>query len=104
MTSSTREPDAQEHEHSLPTEATARDSSPETETTAEEKKAAAEKPATVDEDNSNGKIMGRSKGKLAVIMAALCMAVFLAALDVTIITTALPTISQHFNSAAGYTW
>lgn len=32
------------------------------------------------------------------------MAVFLAALDVTIITTALPTISQHFDSAAGYTW
>jgi hypothetical protein len=36
---------------------------------------------------------GRSKGKIALIMSALCMAVFLAALDVTIITTALPTIS-----------
>merc|ERR1711939_634091 len=46
----------------------------------------------------------RSKGKIAVIMAALMMAVFLAALDVTIITTALPTISEHFNSTAGYTW
>jgi MFS family permease len=32
------------------------------------------------------------------------MCVFLAALDVTIITTALPTISEHFNSIAGYTW
>lgn len=32
------------------------------------------------------------------------MAVFLAALDVTIITTALPTISAHFHSTAGYTW
>lgn len=32
------------------------------------------------------------------------MAVFLAALDVTIITTALPTISEHFHSSAGYTW
>ncbi|KAK5674768.1 hypothetical protein LTS10_012504 [Elasticomyces elasticus] len=46
----------------------------------------------------------RSKGKIAVIMAALMMAVFLAALDVTIITTALPTISEHFHSASGYTW
>lgn len=47
---------------------------------------------------------GRSKGKIALIMLALCMAVFLAALDVTIITTALPTISEHFDSTAGYTW
>lgn len=46
----------------------------------------------------------RSKGKIALIMLALCMAVFLAALDVTIITTALPTISEHFQSSAGYTW
>jgi len=47
---------------------------------------------------------GRSKGKVAVIMLALCMAVFLAALDVTIVTTALPTITEHFGSASGYTW
>ncbi|KAK5011011.1 hypothetical protein LTR39_004603, partial [Cryomyces antarcticus] len=47
---------------------------------------------------------GRSKDKIAVIMFALGMAVFLAALDVTIITTALPTISEHFHSSAGYTW
>lgn len=46
----------------------------------------------------------RSKGKIAVIMLALCLAVFLAALDVTIITTALPTISEHFHSTSGYTW
>lgn len=32
------------------------------------------------------------------------MAVFLAALDITIITTALPTISEYFHSADGYTW
>ncbi|KAH7348839.1 major facilitator superfamily domain-containing protein [Rhexocercosporidium sp. MPI-PUGE-AT-0058] len=30
--------------------------------------------------------------------------VFLAALDTTITTTALPTIASHFNSSAGYTW
>lgn len=47
---------------------------------------------------------GRSKGKVALIMFALCMAVFLAALDVTIVTTALPTISEYFQSTAGYTW
>ncbi|QDS67987.1 hypothetical protein FKW77_009249 [Venturia effusa] len=46
----------------------------------------------------------RSKGRTALIMSALCMAVFLAALDTTIITTALPSISEHFHSAAGYTW
>jgi len=42
--------------------------------------------------------------KKAIIMLALCMAVFLAAVDVTIITTALPTISEHFHSASGYIW
>ncbi|KAK5134375.1 hypothetical protein LTR08_006555 [Meristemomyces frigidus] len=49
-------------------------------------------------------IRERSKGKIIVIMLALCMAVFLAALDVTIVTTALPTISEHFGSSSGYTW
>ena len=39
------------------------------------------------------------------IMFSLCMALFLAALDVTIITTALPTIARHFTAtAADYTW
>ncbi|KAI9662289.1 MAG: hypothetical protein M1821_008456 [Bathelium mastoideum] len=46
----------------------------------------------------------RSKAQIALIMSALGMAVFLAAIDVTIITTALPTISGHFGSASGYTW
>ena len=40
----------------------------------------------------------------AILVTALCFCVFLAALDVTIITTALPTISEHFGSGAGYTW
>jgi MFS family permease len=31
-------------------------------------------------------------------------AVFLAALDITIVSTALPTISQEFQSTQGYTW
>lgn len=47
----------------------------------------------------------RSKGKTALIMAALMMAVFLAALDMTIVTTALPTIAADFQvSNADYTW
>ncbi|KAI4235062.1 MAG: hypothetical protein LQ349_003410 [Xanthoria aureola] len=47
----------------------------------------------------------RSKGKTTLIMLALCIAVFLAALDTTIITTAIPTIAVRFNaSAADYTW
>ncbi|THX75890.1 putative major facilitator superfamily transporter [Aureobasidium pullulans] len=55
---------------------------------------------TDDDDPYNG----RSKSKVAVIMLALCTAVFLGTLDSTIVTTALPTITEHFNSASGYTW
>jgi predicted MFS family arabinose efflux permease len=46
----------------------------------------------------------RSKIKIALIMFSLAVAVLLVALDITIVTTALPTISAEFNSAAGYTW
>jgi fucose permease len=46
----------------------------------------------------------RTKLQTVVIMASLCASVFLAALDTTIVTTALPTISEYFHSNAGYTW
>ena len=47
----------------------------------------------------------RSKLKITLIMLSLCIAVFLAALDTTIITTAVPTISAVYNaSEADYTW
>jgi MFS family permease len=47
----------------------------------------------------------RSEGKTALIMLALRLPVFLAALDMTIIATALPTIAAHFKtSGAGYSW
>lgn len=46
----------------------------------------------------------RTRLQTGLIVAALCSAVFLAALDVTITTVAIPTISTDFNSAAGYTW
>jgi hypothetical protein len=37
-------------------------------------------------------------------MTSLCACVFVAALEVTIISTALPTIAAHFASPSGYTW
>ncbi|ESZ93125.1 hypothetical protein SBOR_6497 [Sclerotinia borealis F-4128] len=46
----------------------------------------------------------RTQLETIIIMLSLCSSVFLAALDVSIITTALPTISTHFHSDAGYTW
>ncbi|KAI5861486.1 MFS general substrate transporter [Durotheca rogersii] len=46
---------------------------------------------------------GRTKLETTLIMFALCSALFLAALDVTIITTAIPTITEQFRSPAGAT-
>ncbi|KAI0178575.1 MFS general substrate transporter [Hypoxylon sp. FL1284] len=46
----------------------------------------------------------RTKWETTLIVLALCSALFLAALDVTIITTAIPTITEQFRSPAGYTW
>jgi EmrB/QacA subfamily drug resistance transporter len=46
----------------------------------------------------------RSPLRIALIMLALCFAVFLVALDVTIVTTALPTITEDLSSGAAYTW
>ncbi|KAK2774453.1 multidrug resistance protein fnx1 [Colletotrichum kahawae] len=47
---------------------------------------------------------GRTKLETTLIVLSLCAALFLAALDVTIITTAVPTIAQEFNSNIGYIW
>ncbi|KAI1463160.1 MFS general substrate transporter [Daldinia caldariorum] len=47
---------------------------------------------------------GRTKFQTTIIIFALCSALFLAALDVTIVTTAIPTITEQFQSPAGYTW
>ncbi|KAL4879581.1 major facilitator superfamily domain-containing protein [Aspergillus karnatakaensis] len=45
------------------------------------------------------------KKKIAVVMGALCLVLFLAALDMTIISTALPTMATDFNaSESGYSW
>ncbi|KAI4206265.1 MAG: hypothetical protein LQ348_001028 [Seirophora lacunosa] len=59
-----------------------------------------EKPVAAHEEEPK-----MSTAKVALIMLALCIAVFLAALDTTIITTAVPTIASRFNaSQADYTW
>ncbi|KAG0648700.1 MFS acetylaranotin efflux transporter ataA, partial [Hyphodiscus hymeniophilus] len=42
--------------------------------------------------------------KLWIILAALCLAVFLVALDQTIISTAIPKITDHFNSIQDIGW
>lgn len=46
----------------------------------------------------------QSLAKIATVMVSLCACVFLAALEVTIVSTALPTIASHFASDSGYTW
>jgi hypothetical protein len=47
----------------------------------------------------------KKKGKVALTLLAICLAVFLAALDVTIVTTALPSIIADFNaSESDFAW
>ncbi|KAI8305353.1 Efflux pump dotC [Colletotrichum sp. SAR11_59] len=58
-------------------------------------------PADADADAPEA---GRTKLETTLIVLSLCAALFLAALDVTIITTAVPTIAQEFNSNIGYIW
>ena len=46
----------------------------------------------------------RSRTNITLIMSAIGLAVLLAALDITIVTTALETISSDLHSSAGFTW
>ncbi|KAF4637455.1 hypothetical protein G7Y89_g608 [Cudoniella acicularis] len=46
----------------------------------------------------------RAKLPIAIIMSSLCACVFVAAVDITIISTALPAIAGNFHSATGYQW
>ncbi len=46
----------------------------------------------------------RTRLQTVLIMLSLGSALFLAALDVTIVTVAVPTISGEFDSTVGYTW
>ncbi|GLA07205.1 hypothetical protein AnigIFM60653_008159 [Aspergillus niger] len=45
-----------------------------------------------------------NKTAITCTMLSLCLSVLLSALDLTIITTAIPSIVGTFNSATGYTW
>jgi hypothetical protein len=64
---------------------------PGTATGTTEKEAHVEKDAEEDMEYPHGP-------KLWIILAALCLAIFLVALDQTIISTAIPKITDHFNS------
>lgn len=64
----------------------------------------AEPKETLEVEAQEGGPAQRSKLKIALIMLSLGIAVLLVALDITIVTTALPTIAEKFNSASGYTW
>ncbi|KAI4663509.1 uncharacterized protein J4E78_003924 [Alternaria triticimaculans] len=55
----------------------------------------------VEEDAQSGK---RSRLRMVAIITALFLSLFVSALDATIVSTALPTISRDLNSATGYTW
>jgi hypothetical protein len=55
-------------------------------------------------DAHDGTRPQRSKLQIALIMLSLGIAVLLVALDITIVTTALPTIAETFHSASGFTW
>ncbi|KAH6669717.1 major facilitator superfamily domain-containing protein [Plectosphaerella plurivora] len=46
----------------------------------------------------------RTKFETALIVASLMAALFLAALDVSIVATIVPTVSQEFQSSTGYVW
>ncbi|KAF4540318.1 MFS transporter [Lasiodiplodia theobromae] len=46
----------------------------------------------------------RSNFRVTAIMMALYLALFVAALDQTIVSTAIPTITSSLHSASGYTW
>jgi fucose permease len=61
-------------------------------------------PPTSPTPNNTNPEASRTALETTIIMLSLCASVFLAALDTTIITTALPTISEYFHSNAGYTW
>ena len=46
----------------------------------------------------------RTRFRIFAILSSLYVALFISAVNTTIITTALPTIATYFHSTAGYTW
>jgi EmrB/QacA subfamily drug resistance transporter len=70
----------------------------------EKDKTAPEKEAEAEEATEQDQLEYPTGMKLAVIIAALALAVFLMALDNTIIATAIPKITDHFNSLTDVGW
>ncbi|PYH94827.1 MFS general substrate transporter [Aspergillus ellipticus CBS 707.79] len=55
-------------------------------------------------DDPNSPPKGRSKLRTYSIILMLCLVLFISALDQTIVSTAIPSMTKDFHSAAGYTW
>ncbi|KAH8807333.1 DNA repair protein RAD50 [Xylogone sp. PMI_703] len=60
-------------------------------------------PGTEHREGSNA-TLSRSKFRITMILVACFLSVFVAALDVTIIATAVPTITSELHSPSGYAW
>ncbi|KAJ5549240.1 Efflux pump dotC [Penicillium frequentans] len=76
---------------------------PDSPTSIDAPKENAQSGAPLDRTPSSAQKMG--KKKIILVMVALCMALFLAALDMTIISTALVTIADNFHATeSGYSW
>ncbi|CEJ57279.1 hypothetical protein PMG11_05977 [Penicillium brasilianum] len=89
-----------EHNKELDTSAPAEDPEKDDEDNAIKKQPSG---APLDRTPSQAARMG--KKKIIVVMTALCLVLFLAALDMTIISTALPTIAADFGaSESGFSW
>lgn len=58
-------------------------------------------PESLDSESNQG---GRTRFENFIVATSLMLALFLSALDATIVTTAVPTISQDLDSATGYVW
>ncbi|KAJ5797658.1 Efflux pump dotC [Penicillium pulvis] len=76
---------------------------PDSPTSIDAPKENAQSGAPLDRTPSSAQKMGNKK--IILVMVALCMALFLAALDMTIISTALVTIADNFHATeSGYSW
>ncbi|RYP87629.1 hypothetical protein DL769_000488 [Monosporascus sp. CRB-8-3] len=67
------------------------------------------KPVTPNQQSTEPLVLSeppkvRSKLRIFSIIIALCLVLFVAALDQTIVATAIPSITSDLHNAAGYTW
>ena len=79
-----------------------------TETIAPPAAEAAEMPATIrpasTRSGDDTAAVGTRRSVTILIMISLCLSALMSALDITIVTTAVPTIAGDFKSSAGYIW